>query len=145
MTLKLGGIVLVKQSKPCVVAVVDDDIRVRESVSDLLASAGFETRLFSSAEAFMNDCDIELSCCLITDVRMPGMDGWELQRLAIQKLPKLPVVFITAHQDDEAAKRAMELGAIALLYKPFDGEELLKIVDDAINKYRLSETHSPRN
>jgi FixJ family two-component response regulator len=90
----------------------------------------------------MSARDLNLSCCLITDVRMPGMDGWELQRLAIQKLPKLPIVFITAHQDDEARKRAMDLGAVALLYKPFDGEELLEIVEAAIKKYCLSETRS---
>ena len=131
---------MVKQSKPCVVAVVDDDIRVRESVGDLLASAGFEARLFHSAEEFMNASDLEPSCCLITDVRMPGMDGWELQRLAMQKFPKLPVVFITAHQDDETRNRAMDLGAVAALYKPFDGEELLAIVDMAISKYQASQT-----
>ncbi len=127
---------MIKQSKSCVVAVVDDDARVRESVNDLLASAGFDPKVFSSAEEFMSTSNLELSCCLITDVRMPGMDGWELQRIAMQKLPKLPVVFITAHQDDEARKRAMELGAVALLYKPFDGEELLEIVGTAIKKYQ---------
>jgi FixJ family two-component response regulator len=133
---------VVKQFKPCVVAVVDDDARVRESVNDLLASAGFDPRIFISAEEFMSTNVLELSCCLITDVRMPGLDGWELQRLAGQKFPKLPVVFITAHQDDEARKRAMELGAVALLYKPFDGEELLEIVDAAIKNYHSSETCS---
>jgi FixJ family two-component response regulator len=132
----LGGIVVVNQAEPCVVAVVDDDARIRESVSDLLASAGFETKLFSSAEEFMNTSGLDVSCCLITDVRMPGMDGWELQSLACEKVPRLPVVFITAHKDDEARRRAMELGAVALLYKPFDGEELLEIVDAAVQKYR---------
>jgi FixJ family two-component response regulator len=137
--LVVGGIAVANQPKSCVVAVVDDDPRVRESVYDLLASAGFEPRLFISAEDFMSTSDLELSCCLITDVRMPGMDGWELQRLAVQKLPKLPIVFITAHQDDEARKRAMELGAFALLYKPFDGEELLEAVGAAIKKYHSTE------
>ena len=127
---------MLNRAQSCVVAVVDDDARIRESVSDLLASAGFETKLFSSAEEFMSTSGLEVSCCLITDVRMPGMDGWELQSLACEKVPKLPVVFITAHKDDEARRRAMELGAVALLYKPFDGEELLKIVDAAVNKYR---------
>lgn len=130
---------MTNQPKPCVVAVVDDDPRVRESVNDLLASAGFDARLFGSAEEFIQTRDLELSCCLITDVRMPGMDGWELQRIAVQKLPKLPIVFITAHQDDEARKRAIELGAFALLYKPFDGEELLEVVDSAIKKYYSTE------
>jgi FixJ family two-component response regulator len=134
---------MASQPKPCVVAVVDDDPRVRESVNDLLASAGFDPRLFSSAEDFMCTSDLELSCCLITDVRMPGIDGWELQRLAVQKLPKLPIVFITAHQDDEARKRAIELGAFAVLYKPFDGEELLEVVDAAIKKYRSYQEHAP--
>ena len=132
----LEGIVVVNPARPCVVAVVDDDARIRESVSDLLASAGFETKLFSSAEEFMNASGLDVSCCLITDVRMPVMDGWELQSLARAKFPTLRVVFITAHKDDEARRRAMELGAVALLYKPFDGEELLKIVDAAVNKYR---------
>ncbi len=130
---------MIAQSNPCIVAVVDDDSRIRESVSDLLASAGFEARLFSSAKEFMSAGDLQLSCCLITDVRMPDIDGWELQRLALQKHPRLPVIFITAHQDDQASKRAKELGAVALLYKPFDAEQLLEIVDAAIKKYRSSE------
>jgi two-component system, LuxR family, response regulator FixJ len=130
---------VIAQSNPCIVAVVDDDSRVRESVSDLLASAGFEARLFSSAKEFISAGDLKLSCCLITDVRMLDIDGWELQRFVIQKHPKLPIVFITAHRDDEASKRAMERGAVAFLYKPFDGEQLLEIVDAAIKKYRSSE------
>jgi FixJ family two-component response regulator len=135
---------VVKQSQRCVVAVVDDDAKVRESVNYLLASAGFDAGLFSSAEEFMSTCDRKLSCCLITDVRMPGAGGWELQRLSVQKFPKPPVVFITAYQDDEVRERVMELTAVALLHKPFDGDELLEIVDAAINKYQSSGTHSYR-
>jgi FixJ family two-component response regulator len=66
---------------------------------------------------------------------MPGIDGWELQRRTRSAYPLLPLIFVTAHQDDDALRRALSGGAFALLYKPFDGEELLRTVEAALNTY----------
>ena len=97
-----------------------------------LASPCRIARLFSSAEDLLNADELTLSCCLITDVRMPGIDGWDLQEIARQKAPNLPIIFITAHQDTVAHNRAKDLGAFVILYKPFDAEELLALVESAI-------------
>lgn len=117
-----------------IVAVVDDDPRLRESLQDLLASAGFQARLFSSAEEILQENELGVSSCLITDVCMPGMDGWQLQRIALADFPGLPVIVVTAHRNDKARQRALELGAFAHFYKPFDGEELLVAVDSAVQQ-----------
>jgi DNA-binding response OmpR family regulator len=66
---------------------------------------------------------------------MPGIDGWELQRLAVTQLPSLPIIFITAHHDDVSRQRAIDLGAFAILYKPFDGEEFLETVGAATKQF----------
>jgi len=125
-------------AKDYVVAVVDDDPRVRESIKDLLASAGFHATPFGSAEEVLEAGALGASCCLITDVRMVGIDGWQLQRIAITNFPNLPIIFITAHQDDLSRQRALNLGAFALIYKPFDGEELLDTVAAAMEQSKGS-------
>jgi FixJ family two-component response regulator len=115
-----------------VVVGVDDDFRVRESVERLVESAGYAHRVFSSAEEFLQSGTLAIANCLITDVRMPGMDGIELQRRIRLDRPDLPVIFISAHQDDEARQRALDDGAIRFLYKPFDGAELLRAIEAAL-------------
>ena len=117
------------------VAGVDDDFRIRESIESLVESAGYTALVFSSAEEFMRSGALaaKICFCLITDVRMPGMDGIELQRRARLERPELPVIFISAHQDEEARQRALDGGAIAFLYKPFDAAELLGAIQDALN------------
>ncbi|HEY0468516.1 MAG TPA: response regulator [Polyangiaceae bacterium] len=109
-----------------VVATVDDDRRVRESVRSVLESAGYEGVSFESAEAFLESDAIASVTCVIADVRLPGIDGLELQRRVRSDRPRLPVVFITAHDDDEVRQRALRDGALAFLVKPFDGGELLE-------------------
>src|ERR1700681_3568675 len=101
----------------CIVG-VDDDFRVRESIESLVESAGFAPLVFSSAEAFLESGKLAEAICLITDVRMPGMDGIELQRRARLERPKLPIIFITGHYDDESRRRALGGGAIKLMHKP---------------------------
>jgi FixJ family two-component response regulator len=112
--------------------VVDDDPRVRESLERLLDSAAIKTRSFRSAEEALRPGGLEAICCLITDVRMPGMDGWELKRHTAIAFPALPVIFVTAHHDENLRQRALSMGAFAFLYKPFDAEELLSAVDAAL-------------
>jgi len=115
-----------------VVVGVDDDFRVRESVERLVESAGYAHLVFSSAEEFLQSGTLAIANCLITDVRMPGMDGIELQRRIRLDRPDLPVIFISAHQDDEARQRALDEGAVRFLYKPFDGAELLRSIEAAL-------------
>jgi FixJ family two-component response regulator len=115
-----------------VVAAVDDDFRVRESIESLVASAGHTPLVFASAEEFLQSGAPELAICLITDVRMPGIDGLELQRRVKLQYPRLPVIFVTAHYDDEIRRRALNQGAAGFLYKPFDAADLLGAIDLAL-------------
>ena len=115
-----------------IVAVVDDDPRVREALEHLLDSAGIEHRSFASAEEVLRHGGLASIDCLIADVRMPGINGCELQRRLRATLPALPIIFVTAHHDDEVRQEMLRHGAFAFLYKPFDGEELLNIVDAAV-------------
>jgi FixJ family two-component response regulator len=116
------------------VLVVDDDSRVRESLRDLLGSAGLDALCFSSAEALYDSGALARSACLITDVRMPEIDGWELQRFVAAAHPHVSIIFISAFQDQQAFERALALGAFAFLCKPFDGEELLRTVASALSQ-----------
>jgi FixJ family two-component response regulator len=118
------------------VVAVDDDFRVRESIESLVESAGYAPLMFASAEAFLESGALARATCLITDVRMPGMNGIELQRRIRMQRPKLPVIFISAHNDDEIQRRAFDEGAAGFLHKPFDAGELLEAV-------RLALTDSP--
>jgi FixJ family two-component response regulator len=117
-----------------VVAAVDDDYRVRESIESLVASAGHTPLVFASAEEFLRSGAPTSAICLITDVRMPGIDGLELQRRVRLQRPELPVIFITAHHDDEVRKRALSQGAAGFLYKPFDASDLLDAIDLALGQ-----------
>ena len=96
-----------------------------------------EVRVFSSGGQVLESDALADAGCLITDVRMPGMNGWELFRSTVATHPLLPVIFVTAHQDEEALRRALDGGAFAFLYKPFDGEELLGTVEAALNSNQL--------
>jgi FixJ family two-component response regulator len=114
-------------AKQSVVA-VDDDFRVRESIESLVESAGYAPLMFSSAEEFLQSGTLVGAMCLITDVRMPGINGIELQRRIRIERPDLPVIFISAHNDDETRQRAFDEGAASFLYKPFDAGELLEAI-----------------
>ncbi len=117
-----------------VVAVVDDDFRIRESIASLLESAGYAALLFSSAEDFLDPGTLPAAVCVITDVRMPGMDGLELQRRIRLARPTLPVILMSAHHDPAIRQRAIDEGVVDFLYKPFDAADLLKIVQSALPK-----------
>jgi len=119
-----------------VVAAVDDDFRIRESIASLLESAGYAPLAFSSAEEFLGSGTLAAATCVIADVRMPGMDGIELQRRIRIERPKLPVILISAHYNPEIRQTAIEEGAVDFLYKPFDATELLKIIQSAVTRGR---------
>jgi FixJ family two-component response regulator len=120
-------------SKSHIVAAVDDDYRVRESIESLVASAGHTPLVFASAEEFLQSGAPMSAICLITDVRMPGIDGLELQRRVRLQYPWLPVILITAHYDKEIRQRALSQGAAGFLYKPFDAADLLGAIELAVS------------
>jgi FixJ family two-component response regulator len=114
-----------------IVFIVDDDSRVREALSSLLASAGLDTALFGSASEFLGADKPDAPACLVLDLELPDTSGLELQReLADKDAP--PIVFITGHGDIPSSVRAIKAGAVEFLSKPFDDEELLKAIRAAI-------------
>jgi FixJ family two-component response regulator len=117
-----------------VIAVVDDDPRVRESLESLIESAGFTAQVFALGADFLQREHLAATSCLITDVRMPGMDGLALQRRVRLARPELPVIFITAHHDDELERSALAEGAFCFIRKPFDAGELLRATKAALGK-----------
>jgi FixJ family two-component response regulator len=121
------------KAKP-IVAVVDDDRRVRESLESLIESGGLTAQVFSLAEDFLRGSHLEAASCLITDVRMPGMNGLELQRRVRLARPELPIIFISAHHEDEVECRAFAEGATFFIRKPFNAEELLRATRSALSK-----------
>ena len=115
------------------VAVVDDDISVRESLESLIRSVGMGVRVFASAEEFLNSADPRRADCLILDVHLPGMSGIELHRHLLASKCGVPVIFITAHgSDDRARSEATSDWTVAYFIKPFSGDELLEAVDLAL-------------
>jgi FixJ family two-component response regulator len=114
------------------VSIVDDDESVRESLPDLLRELGFETEAFASARAFLGSSIIDRTRCLVLDVAMPGMTGPQLQ-LELMRLGKaIPIVFITANQDEMIRARLLALGAVECLFKPFDPTALLEALNLAM-------------
>jgi len=116
------------------VFVVDDDVDVRESVCALLESAGLHGVPFGSARAFLDAYRSNATGCVIADIRMPDMDGLELQEEIVRRNIPLPVIVVTGHADVPLAVRAMKAGALDLIEKPFDDEQLLATVRRALAK-----------
>lgn len=120
-----------KSLQSCVF-VVDDDLSMREALNNFLRATGFEVRVFENAHDFLLYDRPECPCCLILDMRMPGMTGIELQHRLLALSDSIPIIFVTAHADVPIAVRAMKAGAIELLPKPFDDAALLKAVTDGL-------------
>jgi FixJ family two-component response regulator len=116
-----------------VVAVVDDDLRVLESLENLLESAGHTVRLFTSARALLDTCAFSDIDCLISDIGMPFIDGVELQRLAHAACPRLPVILITG-QDLTARVIAAKYHCEGFFRKPFNGQDLLVAINTALSR-----------
>jgi FixJ family two-component response regulator len=115
-----------------VICVVDDDESVRESLEGLMRSVGFAVNTFASAEEFLDLDHLRNIDCLIFDVRLPGMNGLELQRQMVTSHSEIPIIFITSHEDDEVRARALNAGAVDYLLKPFNDEDLLNAIDAAL-------------
>ena len=114
------------------ISVVDDDESVREALSGLLRSLGFAVSAFASAEEFLASDQLASADCLILDVRMPGMGGIELQRQLVAGHYEIPVIFITAHEEDGMRARALSDGVEAVLIKPFSEEAILSAIHSAL-------------
>jgi two-component system response regulator FixJ len=114
------------------VYVIDDDPAMRDSLDFLLGSAGFNVRLFDSAAAFLNELASLEDGCVLTDVRMPGIDGMELLRQLSSGSRKLPVIVMTGHGDVPLAVEAMKLGALDFLEKPFEDDRLIGMIQTAL-------------
>ena len=114
------------------VAVVDDDESVRESLPDLLRQFGFAAQAFSSAEAFLASEALSETRCLILDVAMPGMSGPDLQQELMRRRQEVPIVFITANGDRTVRARLIAQGAVECLFKPFSETALLDALNAAL-------------
>jgi FixJ family two-component response regulator len=120
------------------IAVVDDDQSVRESLPALLREFGFAARAFTSAEAFLASGCAGKAHCLILDIDMPGMSGLDLLQELQRRCQTVPIVFITAHGDKALRPRVIEQGAVECLFKPFSDTALLEAIQAVlgINSYR---------
>jgi len=115
------------------ISVVDDDASVRESLQCLIRSFGFAVEVFASAEEFLNSGHLPNTRCMILDVRMPGMNGLELQRRVAASYREVQVIFITAHEGAAARSQALNNGAVDYLLKPFSEGALLHAIRAALN------------
>lgn len=116
-------------AKEPLVSVVDDDESVRESLPDLLKMFGFDVRAFSSATEFLQSEWVTKTECLILDIAMPGMSGPDLQVELLRRGQEIPIVFITAHKDEEERLPLIQRGAVECLFKPFSDVALKDALD----------------
>jgi FixJ family two-component response regulator len=114
------------------ISIVDDDEPIREAINELVSSLGYHSVKFASAEEFLNSDRLNDTSCLITDVRMPGLSGIDLQCRLIDQGRTMPIIFITALTDERTRARALSAGAIGFLNKPFDEACLIKCLDTAL-------------
>ena len=114
------------------ISIVDDDPAVRSAFRLLLDSVGIDAETFASAEEFLASPSLPATTCLVLDVSMPGIDGLELQRRLRASNWKMPIIFITAHGDQEVWTRAFEGGAAGVFAKPFSTKAMLDAINAAI-------------
>lgn len=117
-----------QNSESLVVSIVDDDASVRASTLRLLRWSGFRAEAFSSAEDFLRSEFLARTACLLLDVRMPGMDGLELQQRLTETGQRIPIVFLSARASEEEEKRALRAGAVGFLRKPVSKDALLSAI-----------------
>jgi FixJ family two-component response regulator len=116
------------------VSVVDDDASTRESLPDLLRLFGLAALVFSSAEEFLESGYVDQTRCLILDIAMPGMTGPDLQQELKNRGKEIPIIFITAQEDQTIRRRLLETGAVECLFKPFSHTALREALNAALRK-----------
>jgi FixJ family two-component response regulator len=119
-----------------VITVIDDDESVRSSLRDLVQSLGFAVATFGSAEEFLRSGCLETTACVVTDVRMPGMSGIELQHRLLADGDKTPMVFVTSYPEEAVRARALKAGALGFLRKPFDDDSLIDCLNRALGDHQ---------
>jgi FixJ family two-component response regulator len=119
---------------PPLVAIVDDDGSIRDATSNLLQSMGWSTATFEDATSFLKSVERRSAACLVADVRMPGLSGFDLHDALVASGAIIPTVLITAYPDDAVRARARAAGIACCLGKPFSPEELIHCVRTALHK-----------
>lgn len=119
-------------SHSSLIAIVDDDLAIREALDDLVRSLGHESLLFASAEEFLAFQPRASVDCMVVDVKMTGICGIELQRRLNQEPDRPPIIFMTSYHDDRTRAAAMDGGALAFLGKPVDLNRLIMCIDEAL-------------
>jgi len=119
-----------------VIAIVDDDPSAREGLSSLLRSAGLKVETFASAQEFLARPSADAPSCLVLDLQLPGLSGLELQKRMAEAGLEIPIVFLTGHGNIPASVQAMKAGAVEFLTKPFDDEQLLQAIQEAVERDR---------
>jgi FixJ family two-component response regulator len=127
----------VKSPSP-IVFVVDDDASIREALSSLIESAGLRVTTFASAQEFLDYKRPTTPACLVLDVRLPDLSGLELQRKLAPASKRIPIIFITGHGDIPMSVQAMKAGAVEFLPKPFNDDQLLEAIQNAIERDRAA-------
>ena len=128
-----GGVETAK-TPPSRISIVDDDASIREALKSLMRSVQFDVEAFASAEEFLASERLHDTACLILDVNLPGMSGFDLQNQLNSERRGIPIIFITAHADDASRQRALKGGAIDFLGKPVRREPLFKAIRSAIQQ-----------
>jgi FixJ family two-component response regulator len=124
---------MANEDKTKLVVIVDDDDSMRSALQGLMKVQGLPARTYASAEEFLSSGEQSHTACLITDIRMPGMSGLELQARLNAERCKIPIIFITAHGDAKMRMQALRAGAVEFLAKPFNDEALLESVRAALD------------
>ncbi len=119
-----------------VIAIVDDDPSVRKGLSSLIRSTGLQVETFASAQEFLVRPGAEAPSCLVLDLQMPGLSGLDLQKRMAEVGLEIPIVFLTGHGNIPASVQAMKAGAVGFLTKPFDEQDLLQAIQEAIERDR---------
>lgn len=118
-----------------VISIIDDDRSVRAATYNLVRSLGYIVHAFASAEEFLRSTQLNGTSCVIADVQMPAMSGVELQAHLLAQGHRVPFIFITAFPVESICARALKAGATCFLTKPFDGETLIKCLDNALGRH----------
>jgi FixJ family two-component response regulator len=116
------------------VFIIDDDAAIRASIADLLQSAGLESETFETPQEFLRHAPAEGPSCIVLDLRLPGMDGLDVQRALAEANVTTPIIFVTAFADVPTSVKAMKSGAVEFLTKPFDDQELLDAICRALER-----------
>ena len=136
MACTMEGVATMPAPKP-IVFVVDDDVSVRESLEALIQFAGWETRTFDCAKAFVPTPQVQQPNCLVLDVNLPDLSGLDLQAMVAREHAEMPIIFISGYGDVPKAVRAMKAGALEFLTKPFDGDVVLNAIRAALERSRI--------